>query len=50
MFDRIDEMRRQRLRKEALSNKKADIRGVKYVSTYSSLASPLSQYDEFVNY
>jgi len=50
MFDRIEEMRRQRHLKEALSSKKAGIRGAKYVSTYGSLASPLSQYDEFVNY
>jgi hypothetical protein len=50
MFDRIEEMRRQRHLKEQLSIKKAGIRGVKYVSTDNSLASPLSQYDEFVNY
>jgi hypothetical protein len=50
MFDRIEEMRRQRHIKEKLTIKKPGIRGVKYVSNYNSQASPLSQYNEFMNY
>jgi hypothetical protein len=50
VFDRIEEMRRQRYFKKESSIKRFGIQGVKYVSTCDSLASPSGQYDEFVNY
>ena len=50
MFDRMDALRREKNLKEKLTVKKAGIRGVRYVSSYGSLASPQSQYNEFLNY
>jgi hypothetical protein len=50
LIDRIREMQRianKKHLKEGL--KKPSIRGVRYVSTDNSMASPRSQYDEFVN-
>jgi len=50
MFNIAEEMLRQKRHKERLLAKKINVRGVKYVSTDNSLASPLNQYYEYVKY